>query len=98
MIRKIFIWTSPLPLLILSGLLIALDLIQGWEKLGIFVYLVVPLALSLFMTVMGVVLIVRARKKSEPVAALWVSTLVAGSIFLFFLALQMMNAIDKIIG
>ena len=97
MIRKIFIRTSPLPLLILCGLLIALDQIQGWEKLGIFVYLVVPFALSLLMAVMGVVLIVRARKKNEPVAALWFSTLLAGSLFIFFMALQMMTALDKII-
>ena len=35
---------------------------------------------------------------SEPVAVLWINTLMAGSIFFFFLALQMMNAFDKIIG
>ena len=97
MTRKIFIWTSPLPLLIFSGLLVALDLIQGWEKLGVFIYFAVPLALSLLMAVIGVVLIVLARKKNEPVAALWFSTLLSGSLFLFFLALQTMSALDKII-
>lgn len=98
MIRKIFIWTSPLPLLILSGLWIYAKQVKGWEIFGIIFLFTVPLVLSLLMTVMGEVLIVRTRKKSEPVAVLWINTLMAGSIFLFFLALQMMNAFDKIIG
>ena len=98
MIQKVFIWTSPLPLLIFSGLLIYLKQEKGWEVFGIMLLFTVPLALSMLMTVMGVVLIVQARKRTEPVVNLWLSTLLGGSLFLFFLALQMMTAFDKMIG
>jgi len=97
MIRKIFIWTSPIPLLIFWGLWIYAKQVKGWEIFGIMLLFTVPLALSLLMTVMGIVLIVRARKKSEPTANLWFSALLAGSLLLFILALQMMTVFDNII-
>ena len=97
MIRKVFIWTSPLPLLIFWGLWVYAKQEKGWEIFGIMLLFAIPLVLSLLMTVMGVVLIVRARKRSEPVVNLWFSTLLAGSLFIFFMTLQMMTAIDKVI-
>ena len=65
---------------------------------GIIFLFTVPLVLSLLMTVMGAVLIVRARKKERTRGRPVDQHFKAGSIFLFFLALQMMNEFDKIIG
>ena len=46
-------------------------------------YLVVPILLSLLMGILGLVLIVGAKKKKEPVANLWVATLIAGSVAIY---------------
>jgi hypothetical protein len=86
MIQKIFIWTSPLPLLIFWGLSIYINQFEGWGQWAGGILLLGPVLLSLLMGVMGVVLIVCAKKKQGPVANLWVSTVMAVSLFLYFLA------------
>jgi hypothetical protein len=86
MIQKIFIWTSPLPLLIFWGLSIYINQFEGWGQWAGGILLLGPVLLSLLMGVMGVVLIVGAKKRQEPVANLWVSTVMAVSLFLYFLA------------
>ena len=85
MIQKIFIWTSPLPLLLFWGLSIYVNQYEGWGQWAAGIILLIPVLLSLVMGVMGVVLIVCAKKKQEPVANLWVSTAMAASVFLYFL-------------
>lgn len=86
MIQKIFIWTSPLPLLMFWGLSIYVNQYEEWSQGVAGPILLVSILLSLLMAVMGIILIVRARKQKAPVANLWFSTLMAGSLFLYFLA------------
>jgi len=50
------------------------------------------------MVVIGVVLIVQARKKSEPVANLWFSTLMAGSLGLYIMAKGIVQELTKSFG
>ena len=98
MIQKNFIWTSPLPLLIFWGLSIYLKQFEGWGQWAGGILLLGPVLLSLLMAVMGVVLIVQARKKNEPAANLWVSTLMSGSIILYVLARVAVLQLTKIFG
>lgn len=93
MIRKIFIWTSPLPLLLFWGLSIYLKQFEGRGRSAGNILLLGPVLLSLLMAVIGAVLIVRARKLKAPVANLWVSTLMAGSMGLYVLVNGIINGI-----
>ena len=85
MIQKIFIWTSPLPLLIFWGINIYLRQFEGWGRSAGAILFLGPVLLSLVMAVIGVVLIVQARKRRAPVGNLWFSTLMAGSMGLYIL-------------
>jgi hypothetical protein len=98
MIQKIFIWTSPLPLLVFWGLSIYVNQYEGWGQWAAGIILLIPVLLSLIMGVMGVVLIVCAKKKQEPVANLWVSTVMAASLFLYFLAKGIVQELTKSFG
>jgi hypothetical protein len=86
MINKIYIWTSPLPLLLFWVLSIDVNRQEGMGQWAASQALVVPFFLSIGMGVIGLALIVVAKKKKEPVANLWFSTLMAGSIILYVLA------------
>ncbi len=86
MIQKVYIWTSPLPLLMFWGVSIYLNQFEGWGQWAGGILLLGPVLLSLLMAVIGVALIVQARKKDEPVANLWFSTLMAGSLGLYIMA------------
>jgi uncharacterized membrane protein len=85
MIRKIFIWTSPLPLLTFWIVSIYVKQFESSVRAAGTILFLGPILLSLLMTVIGVVLIVCAKKKREPVANLWFSTLLAGSMGLYIL-------------
>ena len=98
MIQKIFIWTSPLPLLISWGLSIYLKQFEGWGRAAGAILFMGPVLLSLIMAVIGVVLIVQARKKSEPVANLYFSTLMAGSMGLYVLVNGIVRELIKSFG
>ena len=98
MIRKIFIWTSPLPLLTFWGVSIYLKQFEGWGQWAGGVLFLGPVLLSLLMTVMGIVLIVLARKQKTPVANLWFSTLMAGSLFLYALVAMTAQEFIKSFG
>jgi hypothetical protein len=98
MIQKIFIWTSPLPLLVFWAVSIYLKQFEGWGQWAGGILLLGPVLLSLVMAVIGVVLIVQARKKSEPVANLWFSTLMAASLFLYSLVMMTLEEITKSFG
>ncbi len=93
MIQKIFIWTSPLPLLIFWGLSIYINQFEGWGQWAGGILLLGPVLLSLL-----VVLIVGAKKRQEPVANLWVSTVMAVSLFLYFLAKGIALELIKSLG
>jgi hypothetical protein len=84
MIKKVFIWTSPLPLLTFCAAYIynkRFD-IDGWM-------LIPPIILSLSMGTIGLLLIVQAYIKKKTALNLWISTLIAGSLFLYVLAGRM---------
>lgn len=98
MIQKVFIWTSPLPLLMFWGFSIYINQYEGWGQWAAGILLLGPVLLSLVMGVMGVVLIVQARKQSEPVANLWFSTLMAGSVGLYILAKGIAQELTKSFG
>lgn len=98
MIQKIFIWTSPLPLLTFWGLSIYVNQFEGWGQWAAGIILLIPVLLSLVMGVMGVVLIVCAKKKQAPVANLWLSTLMAGSVGLYILAKGIVQEFTKSFG
>ncbi len=98
MSQKIFIWTSPLPLLMFWGLSIYVNQYEGWGQWAAGPMLLIPILLSLLMTVMGLVLIVRARKLKAPVANLWLSTLMAGSVGLYILAKGIVQEMIKSFG
>ena len=98
MTQKIFIWTSPLPLMLFWGMSIYVNQHEGWSQWASGTVLLIPVILSLVMGVMGVVLIVCARKKQEPVANLWFSTLMAGSIVLYVLAKGIVQELIKSLG
>ena len=86
MIKKIFIWTSPLPLLIFWAISIYLKKFEGWGRGSAGILLLGPILLSLLLGAMGVGLIVQTRKEKASVANLGFSTLMAASLFLYFLA------------
>ena len=98
MTQKIYIWTSPLSLLIFWGINIYLRQFEGWGQWAGGMLLLGPVLLSLVMAVIGVVLIVQARKKSEPVANLWLSTLMAGSLGLYIMAKGIVQELTKSFG
>ena len=98
MSQKTFIWTSPLPLLMFWGLSIYVNQYEGWGQWAAGPMLLIPILLSLLMTVMGLVLIVRARKQKAPVANLWLSTLMAGSVGLYILAKGIVQEMIKSFG
>ncbi len=98
MIQKIFIWTSPLPLLMFWGLSIYVNQYEGWGQWAAGTILLIPVLLSLLMVVMGVVLIVQARKQKAPVANLWLSTLMAGSVGLYILVKGIVQEMIKSFG
>jgi hypothetical protein len=98
MIRKVFIWTSPLPLLLLWGLSIYVRQFEAEGRAAGAILFMGPVLLSLLMTVIGVVLIVRARKQKAPAANLWFSTLMAGSIFLYALVVMTAQELIKSFG
>lgn len=98
MIQKIFIWTSPLPLLLFWGLWIYVKQVDGWGQLVANLSLVAPILLSLLMGILGLVLIVRARKQKAPVANLWFSTLMAGSIALYILVKGAVQQLAEVFG
>lgn len=83
--HNIFIWTSPFPLLIFWGLSIYVNRFEGWGQWAAAPMLLIPIFLSLLMGGVGVVLIVQARKQRAPTANLWASTLMASSLFLYYL-------------
>ncbi len=98
MIQKIYIWTSPLPLLTFWGLSIYVNQFEGWGQWAAGPMLLIPILLSLVMAVIGLVLIVRARKQKAPVSNLWLSTLMAGSLGLYILAKGIVQEITKSFG
>ena len=86
MIPKIFIWTSPLPLLVFWAVTVYVKQFEGWGRGAAGILLLGPILLSVLLGAMGIVLIVQARKQKAPVANLWLSTGMAASLFLYFLA------------
>ena len=86
MIHKIFIWTSPLPLLIFWLVTLYARQFEGWGRGAAGILLLGPILLSFIMGAMGIVLIVQARKQKTPVANLSLSTGMAAALFLYFLA------------
>ena len=84
--QMIFIWTSPLPLLTFWMVNMYVKQFEGWGRGAAGILLLGPILLSLLMGVMGVVLIVQARKQKKPISNLWMSTAMAASLFLYFLA------------
>ena len=98
MIRKIFIWASPLPLLLFWGVSIYLNQFEGWGQWAGGILLLGPLLLSLLMAVMGVVLIVREHRQKAPAANLWLSTLMASSLGLYILAKGIVIELTKSFG
>ena len=86
MTQKIFIWTSPLPLLMFWSLTFYIQQFEGWGKGFAGILLLGPILLSLLMGVMGVVLIMKAHKLKAPTGNLWLSTAMVSSLFLYFLA------------
>ena len=98
MIHKIFIWTSPLPLLAFWVLSIDVNRHEGWGQWVAGQALIVPFFLSIGMGVVGLGLIVIAKKKKEPVANLWFSTLMAGSLSLYILAKGIVLELTKSFG
>jgi heme A synthase len=86
MIKKIFIWTSPLPLLIFWGVSVYLSKFEGEGQSAAGILLLALVLLSLIMGVMGMVLITRALKQRAPIVNLSFSTLMAGSLFIYFIA------------
>jgi len=98
MIQKIFIWTSPLPLMAFWLLNIYVKQFEGWGRGFAGILFLGPILLSLLMGVMGMVLIVQARKQSAPTANLWLSTGMAASLFLYFLAKATVMELIKSFG
>ncbi|MDH5763838.1 MAG: hypothetical protein OEZ51_12715 [Nitrospinota bacterium] len=98
MIQKIFIWTSPLPLLLFWALTFYVNQYEGWGQWAGGILLLGPVLLSLLMAVMGVILIVQALKQKAPVANLWFSTLMAGSLVLFLLVKGIAIELTKSFG
>ena len=86
MTQKIFIWTSPLPLLIFWLVTLYARQFEGWGRGAAGILLLGPILLSFLMGAMGIVLTMKARKQKVPVANLSFSTLMAASLFLYFLA------------
>lgn len=98
MIQKIFIWTSPLPLLAFWMVGFYVQQFEGWGRGAAGMLLLGPVLLSLLMGVMGVVLIAQARKQKAPVANLWLSTIMAASLFLYFMAKAIILELIKSFG
>lgn len=98
MIQKIFIWTSPLPLLTYWLGMMYVRQFDGWGRGAAGILLLGPILLSLLMGVMGIILIVKARKRQESTANLWFSTLMAGSMALFFIFKALILELVKSFG
>ena len=98
MIQKVFIWTSPLPLLVFWGLSIYVNQYEGWGQWAAAPILFIPILLSFLMGVWGVVLIRQARKLKMPTANLWFSTLTGASLLIFFLAKAIVLEVTKSFG
>jgi hypothetical protein len=86
MMQKIFIWTSPLPLLAYWSITFYIQQFEGWGKGFAGILLLGPILLSLLMGAIGVVQIMQTRKLKLPTGNLWLSTAMASSLFLYFLA------------
>ena len=80
------------------GINIYLKQFEGWGRSAGAVLFLGPILLSLLMAVIGVVLIVRARKQKAPVANLWFSTLLAGSMGLYILVNGIVQELIKSFG
>jgi hypothetical protein len=98
MIKKVFIWTSPLPLLTLWLISIYLKQFEGWGRAAGAILFMGPVILSMVMAMIGAVLIIQARKQRAPVGNLWFSTLMAGSLFLYFLVMITVQELVKSFG
>jgi hypothetical protein len=84
--KKIFIWASPLPLLLFFALSIYVRRYDGWGAWAAAPMLLPPVFLSFLMLITGGGLILHSRKIKESLVGLLVATLVAGSLFIFLLA------------
>ena len=80
------------------GLAIYVRQFEGWSRGAAGILFLGPFLLSLLMGIIGVVLIVSAKKKKEPVANLWLSTLIAGSMGLYILARGIVLELIKSFG
>ncbi len=86
MIRKLFYWTCPAPLLFFGGVWLYVTGYDGWGAWAAAPMFLGPILLSLMMGGLGAVMIVLAAQRREPTAGLWAATLVAGSLFLYVMA------------
>lgn len=83
--KKIYTWSSPLPLILFFALSIYVSKYEGWGAWAAAPMLLPPVFLSFVMLVTGVGLIFHSRKLQESSGRLYFATLISSSLFLFLL-------------
>lgn len=83
--RRSFLWLAPLPLLLWALALRYLARLEGWGAWGAAAPVLLPvLALSAALGLVGLGLLGRAWRRGEPLGALAVATVAAGSVALYY--------------
>ena len=85
LVKNIYIWSCPLPLILLFALSVYIRKYDGWGAWAAAPMLLPAVLLSFIMLITGLGFIVHSRKLKESSGRLIIATLVAGSLFLFLL-------------
>ncbi|MGV7220931.1 MAG: hypothetical protein ACQ9MH_05370 [Nitrospinales bacterium] len=93
--KKIFIWISPLPLILFFALSIYVSRYEGWGAWAAAPMLLPPVFLSFIMLITGVGFTIHSRKLRESTVSLVLATSIAGSLFIFLLGRAVLKELAK---
>lgn len=84
-LRRAYLWTSPLPLLLYGGVQWYLQGIAGWDQLAAAPMLMLPIILSLLMGGWGTALLLQAARSGAYLTALMAAVVAASGLGVWFL-------------
>ncbi len=93
--KKIYIWSSPLPLILFFALSLYVQKYEGWGAWAAAPMLLPPVFLSLIMLVTGLGFTLHSRKMQESSGGLIIATFVAGALFIFLLVRAVLMELAK---
>jgi len=93
--KKLYIWSCPLPLILLFALSLYIRKYDGWGAWAAAPMLLPAVLLSLIILVTGLGFIVHSRKSQERSGRLIIATLVAGALFIFLLLRAILMEIER---